>query len=256
MHQAERPHLGEHASGGGPSSESGAGLRALLPAAASVVETFADDLPGSLFPEEEALVAAAVVKRKQEFATGRRCAHAAMARLGVPPAPLLTGPNREPLWPDGIVGSITHCAGYRAAAVARGGDLASIGIDAEPNQPTPRGVLDLVALPAEHDQLAELAAAAPAVSWDRMLFSAKESVYKAWFPLARRWLGFTEAEIAFSPAAGTFTAKLLVPGPELDGAPVTGFTGRFTVAGGVLVTAIAVVSPAAQPASRPDGDRG
>jgi 4'-phosphopantetheinyl transferase EntD len=78
------------------------------------------------------------------------------------------------------------------------------------------------------------------VSWDRLLFSAKESVYKAWFPLAGRWLGFEEAVITIDPAAGVFTARLLVPGPVTGGRPLTGFSGRWTAGHGLVLTAIAV----------------
>jgi 4'-phosphopantetheinyl transferase EntD len=74
-----------------------------------------------------------------------------------------------------------------------------------------------------------------------VLFSAKESVYKAWFPLARRWLGFEEARLAFDPERGTFTARLLVGDlPSVAGREVTGFSGRYAVVGGLVLTAIAV----------------
>ena len=79
----------------------------------------------------------------------RTCARIALGRLGLPPAPLLSGPKREPLWPDGVVGSITHCDGYRAVAVARADQLASIGIDAEPHAELPAGILARIALPAD-----------------------------------------------------------------------------------------------------------
>ena len=86
-----------------------------------------------------------------------------------------------------------------------------------PHGPLPDGVLNQVSLPAERARLGELAAAAPGVCWDRVLFSAKESVYKAWFPLARRWLGFDEADVTIDPADGTFRARLLVEGPVVGG---------------------------------------
>ena len=88
---------------------------------------------------------------------------------------------------------MTHCAGYRAAARRpRPATWPRVGIDAEPHGPLPDGVLDAIALARGAAALARLAAR-PDVRWDRLLFSAKESVYKAWFPLTRRWLGF-EAE--------------------------------------------------------------
>ncbi|MFI6761848.1 4'-phosphopantetheinyl transferase [Micromonospora sp. NPDC050417] len=215
-------------------------IERLLPSSVSVMEAFDDNVPAPLFPEEAALVANAVVKRRQEFATARRCAREAMAGLGLAPVALLSGPNREPRWPDGVVGSITHCDGYRAAAVARNTELLTVGIDAEPNQTLPSGVSETVALPEEMGQLAELTSAESSVHWDRLLFCAKEAVYKAWFPLARRWLDFHEARVEIEPYAGTFTATLLVPGPVVDGTPLTGFTGRWLADRGLLLAAIVV----------------
>jgi 4'-phosphopantetheinyl transferase EntD len=219
-------------------------LARLLPPAAVAVEAFGDRPGAQLFPAEEAAVAAAVAKRRREFATGRACAREALARLGVPAAAIVPGPGREPGWPDGVVGSITHCDGYRACAVARRADLAAIGVDAEPDGPLPGGVLERVASAAEQAHLAGLAAAAPGgPSFGRLLFSAKESVYKAWYPLTGRWLGFADAAITISAgdgAAGTFAAEFTVPGPVLDGRALPGFGGRWLAAGGLVVTAIAV----------------
>ncbi|RKR92388.1 4'-phosphopantetheinyl transferase EntD [Micromonospora pisi] len=215
-------------------------IERLLPSSVSAVEAFDDQLPALLFPEEEALVTNAVEKRRREFATARRCAREAMAGLGLAPVALLPGPNREPRWPDGVVGSITHCDGYRAAAVARNTELLTLGVDAEPNQPLPSGVRESIALSRELVQLAELTTAEPSVHWDRLLFCAKEAVYKAWFPLARRWLDFHEARVEIEPYAGTFTATLLVPGPVVDGTPISGFTGRWLADRGLLLAVIAL----------------
>ena len=197
-------------------------------------------LPGeALLPEEEPLVARAVEKRRSEFTTVRTCARLALAELGVPPAPLLSGPKREPLWPAGIVGSLTHCDGYRAAAVARAEQLASLGIDAEPHAALPDGILPRVSLPAERAHLRTLPAE---VHWDRLLFSAKESVYKTWYPLARRWLGFEEAELEFrpgpDPVRGDFVAEVLVDGMAVGGRGIRTLHGRYAVGDGLLVTAI------------------
>ena len=145
-----------------------------------------------------------------------------------------------PLWPAGIVGSMTHCPGYRGSAVARAEDMLTVGVDAEPDDRLPAGVLDAVAAADERAGLDALASAAQGPSWDRLLFCAKEAVYKAWFPLTQRWLGFKEAAVTISPADGTFTARLLVEGPVLDGRPLTGFTGRWLARDGLILTAIAV----------------
>jgi 4'-phosphopantetheinyl transferase EntD len=215
----------------------------ILPPAAAFAEAFADAPDPVLFAEEEALIAHAVEKRRREFATGRHCARTALSALGVSPAPLLRGDAGAPSWPPGIVGSITHCTGYRAAAVARAREVLTIGIDAEPDGSLSEGVLALIALPAERARLRDLTITAPGVSWDRLLFSAKESVYKAWFPLARRWLGFADVDITINPADenspdGTFEARLLVPAPVIGDAPLTGFAGRWLARDGVIVTAI------------------
>jgi 4'-phosphopantetheinyl transferase EntD len=211
----------------------------LLPAVAAV-EEFGDPPGAVLFPEEEAVIGRAVEKRRREFTTARACARAALARLGQPPVAILPGERGSPGWPPGIVGSITHCAGYRAAAVARATEVLAIGLDAEPDQPLPGGVLDAVSLAAERASLADLARSAPGPNWDRMLFCAKESVYKAWFPLTGRWLGFEQAHITLDPAARTFSARLLVPGPEVDGRELTAFDGRWLARRGLILTAISV----------------
>jgi 4'-phosphopantetheinyl transferase EntD len=211
----------------------------LLPAVAAA-EEFGDRPDAVLFPEEEAVIGRAVEKRRREFATARACARAALARLGQPPVAILPGERGSPGWPPGIVGSITHCAGYRAAAVGRASEVLAIGLDAEPDQPLPDGVLDVISLAAERASLAGLAASAPGPNWDRMLFCAKESVYKAWFPLTGRWLGFEQAHITLDPAAGTFTARLLVPGAEVAGRELTAFDGRWLARHGLILTAISV----------------
>ncbi|CCH33620.1 4'-phosphopantetheinyl transferase superfamily protein [Actinosynnema sp. NPDC047251] len=211
----------------------------ILPDQVSAVDTF-EDHEAELFPEEQELIAKAVDKRRREFTTGRHCARTALGRLGIAPVPLLPGESRAPTWPAGVVGSITHCKGYRAAAVGRTAELWTIGIDAEPNEPTPQGVLEAIALPPELAMVRELGAAGDKVAWDRLLFSAKETVYKAWFPLARRWLGFEDAEVTLNPDDGTFTARVLIEPPVVDGVPLDGFTGRWLAREGFVVTAIAV----------------
>lgn len=218
-------------------------IEEILPAAVSSAEAFADPPDALLFPDEEALVARAVEKRRREFATGRRCARAALGGLGIPPVPILAGERGMPRWPPGVVGSITHCPGYRAAAVARNRDLAAIGVDAEPNEALPQGVLDAVTLAGERARLPDLAVADPGICWDRLLFSAKESVYKAWFPLARCWLGFDDADITIGAAGGTFEVRLSVPAHRAGGCPLTGFAGRWLVRKGLIVTTVSIPQP-------------
>ncbi|MFD4631023.1 4'-phosphopantetheinyl transferase [Streptomyces sp. NPDC058284] len=213
----------------------------------TVVETHDDPADAVLFPEEQAVVANAVAKRRNEFTTVRHCARTALARIGVPPAPILPGQRGAPGWPAGVVGSMTHCAGYRAAVVARAGEVTSVGIDAEPGEPLrDPEVLNLVADETERAALAALGVRHPATPWDRLLFSAKESVYKTWFPLTGRWLGFEDAHVELTPD-GTFTARLLVEGPVVGGVGLRGFSGRWTVRDGIAATAIVLPVPSALP---------
>jgi 4'-phosphopantetheinyl transferase EntD len=215
-------------------------IEEILPPEVAATEAFADRQDVVLFPEEEDYIARAVAKRRGEFTTARACARDSLARLGFPSAPILPGPKGAPQWPTGAVGSITHCTGYRACAAALVRDVASIGIDAEPNGPMPDGVLEAVADDAERTHVAALSAARPDVHWDRLLFSAKESVYKTWFPLTGRWLGFEDAAVTIDAGAGTFTARLLVPGPAVNGTPMDSFSGRWLARDGLIVTAIVI----------------
>jgi 4'-phosphopantetheinyl transferase EntD len=214
----------------------------ILPPAAASAEAFEDGVDEPPFPEEEAIVARAVDSRRRAFATGRACARRALADLGLPPLAIARDEESgAPLWPAGVVGTITHCEGYGAAAVAWSRELCGVGIDAEPDGPLPDGVLPRVASAEERTLLESLASAEPAVSWDRLLFSAKESTYKAWFPLTRRWLGFEDAVVTIDPAGGTFTSRVLVPGPLVsEGRELTAFEGRWLAREGLVVTAVAV----------------
>jgi 4'-phosphopantetheinyl transferase EntD len=218
----------------------------ILPPEVSAEEVFGDLTGITLFPEEEAVITRAVDKRRREFTTARGCARAALARLGVPAVPILPGERGAPGWPSGVVGSITHCDGYRACAVARTSDVVTIGVDAEPHARLPEGVLGAVALEKEQARITALTESVPDICWDRILFCAKESVYKAWFPLTQRWLGFEQACVDFHPATRSFTAELLTDGPVLNGRTLTGFTGRWLVSRGLIVTSI-VISQGSQP---------
>ncbi|MFJ9732676.1 4'-phosphopantetheinyl transferase [Streptomyces sp. NPDC101171] len=217
-------------------------IEEILPVDVMSAEAFDDDADTHLFAEEEAAVADAVPRRRQEFSTVRRCARTALGELGIPPVPLPPGTGRAPQWPPGVVGSMTHCSGYRAAAVARASRLHSVGIDAEQSAPLPRDVLDLVALPDERDLVEGLGTRSDALPWDRLLFSCKEAVYKAWFPLAQRMLGFDGARIDIE-SDGFFSARFLVPPPRAAGNPVPRLTGRWMHRDGLILTAIALPCP-------------
>lgn len=201
-----------------------------MPATVTAVATRAD-LATALFAEEARSLGSAVEARRREFETGRACARQALARLGLPAVAIGGGPRGEPLWPAGIVGSITHCARYRACAVARAHDVRAVGIDAEPHAPLPEGALATIASAGERRALARLDGGA---CWDRVLFSAKEAVYKACFSLTGESLGFEDAEILIDAHAGTFGARLRA------GAPLGEIGGRWIAQDGIVATAVVV----------------
>jgi 4'-phosphopantetheinyl transferase EntD len=213
-------------------------LQVILPAGVESQECFGD-LPGAvLFTEEAKIIAHAAAARRRQYAAVRSCARACLQRLGYPPVPILPGVGGAPTWPAGVQGSMTHCPGYAAAAVGPVAQISAIGIDAEPDAPLPDGVLDVVASPAEQDRLATIQREADSPHWDRLLFSAKEAVYKAWFPLVGEWLDHQDAEIVFHPEHQTFTAFLSRDGLTVDGRHVYRLHGRWAHKRGILVTAV------------------
>jgi 4'-phosphopantetheinyl transferase EntD len=156
--------------------------------------------PGVLAPEEAAHVARAVPKRVGEFAAGRACARRALAELGVPDFILRVGPDREPLWPAAVAGSITHTAQFCAAAAARTTLVAALGIDAERRGAVHRRLWRQI---ATSEELAWLESLAPdrAQEMATVLFSAKEAFYKCQFTLTREWLNFSDVSVAIGPDA-------------------------------------------------------
>jgi 4'-phosphopantetheinyl transferase EntD len=138
---------------------------------------------------------------------------------------------------------MTHCPGFAAAAVARSQDVRALGIDAEPHLPLPSEVLDKVAVDAERRHLDGLELRHPATQWDRLLFCAKEAVYKVWSPLTDSWLGFHDAEIHFHPQAaeqgsGTLAFQLRVPGLVLESGRVERLHGRWCLVADRLIVAV------------------
>jgi 4'-phosphopantetheinyl transferase EntD len=195
-------------------------------AVTSVATTHGASEP-QLYPEESSAIENAVPKRRAEFAHGRHLARAALAALGAAPVAVQVGPDREPLWPGGFVGSITHTEGLVAAVVARTTHLGAVGIDAEAATALPTETRPLILLPSEYsaDEITET-----------LIFSAKESIYKAVFPLARLWIDFQEVEVSLDADPGTFTAVYTGPDERVS-ALVDLLAGRFLRNDDFVVTA-------------------
>ncbi len=185
----------------------------------------------SLLPPEAEFIRKAVPKRVIEFTAGRHCARRALARLGIADFPILSGSRREPIWPEGTIGSITHCSGFASAAVAIKTDLVAIGIDAEVAGPLSPGLIESIATRAERQALLAFSDDVP---WERVIFSAKEAFYKAWYPVTRSWLGFHDVDVIFRPEQGAFEVQVKIPHPRLFRSHV----GRYLVANGIIFTAV------------------
>lgn len=148
-----------------------------------------------LYSQELELISASAPLRRRTFATGRYCARAALAEAGLPPVPLLRAEDGAVIWPEGVIGSVSHTNEWAVAAVAVRdmSEALSLGVDLERIQTLEPGVLRLVATAAERAELDE----AGGESWQgTALFSLKESLYKCLRPLCGRFIEFAEVEIS------------------------------------------------------------
>jgi 4'-phosphopantetheinyl transferase EntD len=214
------------------------GFQSLFPAGVVATEMRVPGDVALLLPEEAACLGRAVAKRRQEFAAGRQCARRALQEFGVVDFPLRVGADREPLWPRGFVGSITHTAGICAAVVASRERFRGLGVDAEIVGVVGAELWPSICVAAETAWLASLPQPerAPAVT---LIFAAKEAFYKAQFPLARERLHFHDIGIdvpVWSTSRGSFLVRPLRPirVSEFVALPLHGeygFFGEFAAAG-------------------------
>lgn len=163
-----------------------------------------------IFAEEERLLPARTSpQRAAEFRLGRRAAHLALEELGDEPKPILRGPRREPLWPAGVAGSITHAGEHAIAAVVLLSDAGGIGIDLESRDRYFPALGDEIAVDEELVALAQMEGRAREDA-TMELFSAKESIFKAHYPRIVRYFGFDAARIEFGSdhLVGYFTEQL------------------------------------------------
>jgi 4'-phosphopantetheinyl transferase EntD len=173
--------------------------------------------------QEEILVAQAGAKRRRDFALGRACARAALAALGQEDAAIGRSENGVPLWPAGVLGSITHTKGYAAALVAGAGHVRGLGIDAERVGGVTRDLWPRLFDVAECDYLSETDVRQQQV-FATLFFSAKEAVYKAsgtQSGLPFRAIHITPEERGFT---ATWSGKLL--------------RGRYVLRDDLIVTAV------------------
>lgn len=200
-------------------------LQSLFPPGVVTTAADPDSMRGCLLPEEEACIAAAVSKRRLEFTAGRTCARRALAGLGVADYPLLPGPDRVPVWPPGVIGSISHTDGFCGVALTRRTVLTGIGLDIESAQGLDEQYWPLVLCLSEQRWLGRFGADVRS-RLAKLMFSAKECAYKCQYCVSRRWLEFSDMEVTVDLNRDEFTARFLtnvMPG----GAARSWLKGRF-----------------------------
>ncbi len=202
-------------------------FKTLLPPQVKVVtsEPWMWNTPVS--PEEEAIIVRAVEKRRREFRAGRHAAKAALEAFGVTQFRLLPGKGREPVWPQNIVGAITHTGQYCAVAVASTTDCVSLGIDAEQNDPLKDELKPMICTKRELDWVTEYES--KGFHWvSKLIFSAKESIHKVYYPLNYYTLDFLDAELNIDIDQRTFQARIIKPYDNAK-TPIFELTGNFAV---------------------------
>lgn len=192
----------------------------------------------ALHPAEAPAVARAVPKRRREFALGRACARAALAKLGHPGAIVGRQAAGAPVWPPGFAGAITHTRGLAAALVGRAGDFAGLGLDAEWAGGVDAPLARRLFADSEIALLAGMDAAQRRIA-ATLLFSAREAYYKAFHPLTGESLGFRHVEVTLPGGlSGDGVFHVRQPGrPDRWGQPLA---GRYAVQDDLIVTAIAI----------------
>ncbi|MFD2112870.1 4'-phosphopantetheinyl transferase family protein [Thiorhodococcus fuscus] len=187
----------------------------------------------ALFHPERAAIRHAVPKRVNEFSAGRAAARLALSELGVPATTIPMGSDRAPIWPPGIRGSITHSSDTCLAAAAWDSDIRLLGLDVEPDRPLESDLVPMVCTDAERTWLATKTMPG---RYAKLIFSAKESVYKAQYPHSRTLFGFETLNVEVDIARDRFDAifREEVPGFSLG----TKIAGRFLIDYGLIVTAV------------------
>lgn len=178
----------------------------LFPEGVVVVVATPEMYEADPFEEEKAHVAKAVEKRRREFVAGRAAARAAMAELGFESVSLPAAGDRSPIWPAGVVGSISHTRGCCVAAVARADRFESVGVDVEEASPLKEDLIRMICTDREKDRIARLP---PGLDWGKVTFSAKEAFYKCYHPVTKTFLGFHDVELAIDPIRMTFIAEII-----------------------------------------------
>jgi 4'-phosphopantetheinyl transferase EntD len=207
-------------------------LKRLLPAPAHTI--LSTRLPTDLCPMpaiEQAALDTMHPARRSEFIHGRACARTALGDMGFPDPVIPVGASREPVWPDGIVGSISHCGDVAAAAVARREEIGGLGIDLELAEPLDSQTMAMVCHKKEQ---AWLRRSDDALHLAKLIFSAKESIYKCIWPSIRRFVDFQDISIQIDAKTNCFAPVDWAE--DLPDRVISSIRGRYLLRNGWIMT--------------------
>lgn len=166
-----------------------------------------DKWSDQLLPAESQQLGDVCEKRRAEYSAGRNCARRLLVAMHADPVALLSGDYRQPLWPAGFVGSISHADEICAVALARSTEIDSLGIDVEVFEELDDAVTDLVLTRAEQR------ATRYEQKWVRkLIFSIKESNYKCCYHRVRAFIDFQQCEVRLDMREQSFHSLISCTG--------------------------------------------
>ena len=198
-------------------------LKGLLPPEAVACYSGALPADAELLSEEAVATGGMVKKRLEEFTHGRFCARRALSQLGYKTAAIPKATDRSPVWPAGIVGSISHSGPVAAAAVAPAESLEGLGLDIEPANPLTDDLIKMICRPDEGPVSGETA---------KQYFCCKEAVYKCIYPLIQEFVDFQEMQLHPDSDRGVFTAT--AHSDKFDTRIVDRLSGTYAVSNGLV----------------------
>lgn len=188
----------------------------------------------ALMDDEFRAVIDAIPARQREFAAGRAAARTAMAQLDMQPAAILTSADRAPIWPPGVVGSISHTDRFCIAALCHSADVQSLGVDIEDTTPLDQDLIPMICSAFEQDRIAGPDAGQLA----KLIFSAKEAAYKTQYPISGLLFDFDQLDVTLDAGNGSFVATFVKSAPPFKVGDT--LPGRFVYVADHLVTVVAI----------------
>jgi enterobactin synthetase component D len=147
------------------------------------------------YPDE---IKRAVHKRQAEFLIGRFTARYALLYADFEEENLPTiqiGIHRSPIWPKKIIGSITHNSSQAVCVLAKKIDIDYLGIDIE-SILSDETASEIASEVLKNNELSLLLDSG--ISFNEavtLIFSAKESIFKALYPKVKHYFGFECARL-------------------------------------------------------------